>query len=480
MQRFFFRNLAFLITVNLVVKPFWLFGIDRSVQNLVAAENYGLYFVLLNLSMLTMILLDLGISSYNNKTVAGNQALLTTHLPHLLTLKLALAVLYFLVTLGAALVLGYSHRAVNLLAWITANQVMAGLIMFFRSNVNALHRFVADSIFSVLDKALVILICGLLLWVPAWRTQFTIEWFVYAQFAAYTLSLTGIVIYLWNIAGALRIMFPDRFTLHLMRQAAPFALLIFLMTLYARIDAVMLKQLLGTSGKIAAGIYAAGYRILDALNQVGYLFSVLLLPLFSRLIAGNKSVTALVRSSSVVLYLFSVTAATGIAVFSDEITAWLYREHVRESSVVLRWLIFALVGHSFTYVFSTLLTAAGKLCLLTGIATLGALLNILLNVTLIPAYQAAGAAAAAALTINTVAAAQFGFAFRHFGFSLNGALFLRLVLYTLCCALAFVLLQGLPLHAAAALPLGGLLCLLLAFALRLLHLSELLRLRAEN
>lgn len=70
MQRFFFRNLLFLIFVNLLIKPLWIFGIDRSVQNAVGSESYGVYFIITNLSLLTQILLDLGISHYNNRLIA--------------------------------------------------------------------------------------------------------------------------------------------------------------------------------------------------------------------------------------------------------------------------------------------------------------------------------------------------------------------------------------------------------------------------
>ncbi|MCS6917468.1 MAG: oligosaccharide flippase family protein [Chitinophagales bacterium] len=475
MQRFFYRNLAFLIAVNLVVKPVWLFGIDRTVQNVVSAEQYGLYFVLMNLSMLTMILLDLGISSFNNKAVAGNTGLLTAHVPHLLTVKLVLALVYFAVTVTAALLLDYSHRAVMMLLWISANQVMAGFILFLRSNINALHRFFADSVFSVLDKTLVIVLCSFLLLVPAWRSRFVIEWFVYAQSAAYLITVLAAFVYLKRLGAPLRLQWPDRFTRELLQQAVPFAVLIFLMTLYGRIDAVMLKQLLGESGKTAAGIYAAAFRILDALNQVGYMFSILLLPVFSRMLASSRPVHDLIRSSSVLLFLYAVTAAAGISVYSHEITGLLYRDHIQESSQALRLLVLALVGYSLSYVFSTLLTAGNLLWHLVGIAAAASLLNVLLNLALIPRMQAGGAAAAAAITVLAAAGAQAWLAFRTFSLPLSWPLILRLLLYAACCWLLFVWLHQMPLPFIPALLAGGLLCLAWAWLLGLLRINELMR-----
>jgi len=49
MQRKFITNLGLLILLNLLIKPFWVFGIDRTVQNIVGAEDFGFYFTIFNL-----------------------------------------------------------------------------------------------------------------------------------------------------------------------------------------------------------------------------------------------------------------------------------------------------------------------------------------------------------------------------------------------------------------------------------------------
>ena len=68
MQRVFFSNLILMVLLNLLVKPIALFGIDATVQNRVGPESYGLYFSLLNLSVIFNTLLDLGINNFTTKT----------------------------------------------------------------------------------------------------------------------------------------------------------------------------------------------------------------------------------------------------------------------------------------------------------------------------------------------------------------------------------------------------------------------------
>src|SRR5205814_527237 len=132
--------------------------------------------------------------------------------------------------------------------------------------ISALHRFVVDSIFSVLDKALMIIMCGLLLTIPFYHQHFIIDWFIYAQLISYALTLVASLVYVLRITGKISVSFSFSFSRKLFQQAFPFAALIALMMLYGRIDAQMIKQLLPADGIREAGFYAAAFRLLDALN----------------------------------------------------------------------------------------------------------------------------------------------------------------------------------------------------------------------
>jgi O-antigen/teichoic acid export membrane protein len=103
MQKTFIKNLALLLALNLLIKPFWVFGIEREVQEVVKTENYGLYFALFNFSFLLNILLDFGITNFNNKNIAQNNHLITKHFSSILVLKLMLGVAFMVVTLLAGM-----------------------------------------------------------------------------------------------------------------------------------------------------------------------------------------------------------------------------------------------------------------------------------------------------------------------------------------------------------------------------------------
>lgn len=102
MQKKFVTNLILLIVLNLLIKPFWIFGIDRTVQNMVGAESYGFYFSLLNFTLLLNMIPDLGITNYNNRNIARHTQLLNKHLANVSGLKIILATVYAIISMIVA------------------------------------------------------------------------------------------------------------------------------------------------------------------------------------------------------------------------------------------------------------------------------------------------------------------------------------------------------------------------------------------
>ena len=164
MQKKFLSNLFFLILVNLLVKPFWILGIDRTVQNQVGAEVYGSYFALFNLSLILNIFLDLGITNYNNRHISQHSHLLGKYFTRIVALRLVLALGYSILCLIAGLAFGYDATQMSLLALLSFNQFLLSFILFLRSNVAGLQLFRIDSMLSILDRLLLIVGCSFLLW----------------------------------------------------------------------------------------------------------------------------------------------------------------------------------------------------------------------------------------------------------------------------------------------------------------------------
>jgi O-antigen/teichoic acid export membrane protein len=430
MRKKFLSSLILLLFLNLLVKPFWILGIDRSVQNIVGAGDYGFYYVLFNFSFLFNILLDFGITNFNNRNIAQHNQLLNKHFSGIVIIKLLLAVVYTIVTFSVGIIIGFNAQQLGILGFLCFNQFLLSFILYLRSNISGLLLFRTESFLSVLDKVLMILICGALIWGHITTVPFRIEWFVYAQTAAYLLTAVVAATVVIKKAAFRRLNWNWPFFVMIIKQSFPFAILILLMTLYNRIDPVMIERLLpADKGEYEVGIYASAYRLLDASNMIAYLFSVLLLPLFSRMLKQRDEVVHVVKLAITLLIIISSIVAFGSHFYSYELMDLMYHSHVKESAEVFRLLMFGYIAISTTYVFGTLLTANGSLKTLNIVAASGMLINFSINLILVPKLYAVGSAYASLIAQFSTAVIQTLIACKIFGFKPNYRYLGALVVY---------------------------------------------------
>ena len=127
---------------------------------------------------------------------------------------------------------------------------------------------------------------------------------------------------------------------------------------------------------------------MDAANQIGVLFATLLLPMFANMIINNQKLDELVKLSFSLLFVPASIVAVFSYFFSTQLMDILYNSNTLESAQVLGVLMTCFVAIASTYVFGTLLTANGSLRVLNKLAIAGVFLNLVLNLILIPYYQA--------------------------------------------------------------------------------------------
>jgi len=347
-QKDFVINLILLIFLNLLIKPFWLFGIDLGVQNRVGPAVYGLYAAIMSFTFLFNAVLDMGITNFNNRNIARHTQLLQKHFSGILGLKLLLGLFYLIITFVMGLVIGYRDLQIKLLFWIAINQFLNAFILYLRSNVSALLMFKTDALLSVLDRLLVILICGILLWGNVLKKPFQIEWFVYSQTAAYLIAVfIAFVVVVYN-SGFKKPSWNISFFLMILKKSFPFALLYLLMSCYNRVDSVMIERLLGDNAAYETGIYASAFRLLDALVMISVLFSVILLPLFSKMLKNKENIEPIVKTSFSLLFYFSATVTVLLLIYRMPILTLFYPEHPVETAQVFRFLIPCIIPISFT------------------------------------------------------------------------------------------------------------------------------------
>ena len=441
MQKKLLSGLFWVLLLNLLIKPFWILCIEVGVQNAVGTEEYGFYFTIFNLAYIFNILLDLGITNFNTRNIAQHPHLISKHLPHILSIKLLLLAFDVVVTLSTGILLGYDSRQFYLLAFLSFNQFLNSLILYLRSNFEGLLLFKWDSVISILDRLIMIALCGALLWLPHHPT-FKIEYFVYTQTIAYLLTATLAFAVLIRKTDFHRLRLNRPFTLAILKQSLPFALLVLLMASYNRIDPVLLQKISPTGlGDHNAGIYASAFRLLDALTMIAYLVSVPLLPIYSRLTiqssnqaikqSSNQELASTTRIVTSLMLVYSVTAAVTLASMDSQLMQLLYTNHTAESAAMFRILVYGIIPISMTYIFGTLLTAAGRLRQLNIFALCTLALNIIVNLLCIPRWGAVGSAWASLVAQSFMAITQLWAAMKIFHLRPSWRYILKIAFFTL-------------------------------------------------
>jgi O-antigen/teichoic acid export membrane protein len=181
-------------------------------------------------------------------------------------------------------------------------------------------------------------------------------------------------------------------------QLLPFSLILFLMSVHYRLDGFLLLKLFPGNGAEESGIYAKGYRLLDAGNMVGYLAASFLMPFIAR---NYNHTTLIKRTVSIVgqsILTISFSVVLFFLIFGSWIDMHLYKVSINYDIEVLQLCMLALPGYYLVHIYSSVLTAKADYWRLINVLIVSVLVNLIANLILIPLYGALGCCVSAILS----------------------------------------------------------------------------------
>ncbi|OGM93857.1 hypothetical protein A2524_00575 [Candidatus Wolfebacteria bacterium RIFOXYD12_FULL_48_21] len=260
---------------------------------------------------------------------------------------------------------------------------MVGLYDLYLQSAN---RFNVVAIRQVIEKLVVTAVAtvGLLL-LPK----------VYVVFFAILVSYIGALLYYRyraNLPFRFHLVFDWARSKELFRKGMPFVFLGMFAAIYGRIDMIMLRYF---SGFEAVGWYSVAYKFLDISFVFPSLFLASIFPLLSSLYAREGSAgqfAKLFEKSFRVLFSFGVLVAVFFMFFAPRVIDLFFIDSFAPAAPALRILM---VGQMFAFLsllFSNLLIVQRKEYKGLYVVMACALLNIALNILLIPKFSLYGAA----------------------------------------------------------------------------------------
>lgn len=355
-----------------------------------AAEGFGTYVFVMTYVLYFGILADAGLGRYLIRDVARDHDRAEEYLGQVAGLRVALACAAYALMLGLGLLTRYSPAMMGYIA-IAGLSVFPGAISgALASMFNAREEMRVAAVFGLLSSLATALFVLLALIADTGLLG------TFIAISAANLPPLGYLWLEWRRRGeSLDLRVDPRFWTEALRQSLPYALLGIVGVIYFRIDSLMITWLKGPE---ANGIYAASYRLLDAVTDAPGVIVAATFPALARLHRGPRAELRRAYEAAVAMMtLLGLPVLVILVLFADPIITLLYGDAYAASAGVLRLLAPA-VFLIFVDTANTMLLYSGDnlvTVLILSLATTGG--SVLLNLILIPRYSYNGAAIATIL-----------------------------------------------------------------------------------
>ncbi len=348
---------------------------------------------LLVLSLLALLnISDMGIYTITVRELSSGESRAEVLLGNVLLIRIVSAVLAMALLSLVALLLSYPAE-VTIAIWLASLSYLfmavgrSSLGATFAANLRMEFQALATTVQSLTFIGLVGLIVsqgmGLIALVLAYDASI--------------LANTAVVIFFSKKFVVPRFRLDLHVCRALLTASLPVALASMAWMAYSRIDMVMLSKMKGAE---AVGLYGLAYRFIELSGPLGFLFIISVYPILSRYyrLGDGERLRRLLQESLDFLSLLVIGLATAVIVFAEPIISFIASDEFLPAATSLRILslavVFIWVG-GLTY---HTLFAVGKQGALLWATLLGLVVNVGLNLVLIPRFSFDGAAAATVVT----------------------------------------------------------------------------------
>jgi O-antigen/teichoic acid export membrane protein len=355
-------------------------------------DAFGTLYLAMSISLLFSVLVEFGLNQQLVRAIARDRDLAGPYLVNAIAIKLALAIVAYLAILVLIFVLGYSAEAGRVIAIYSLILAFTGLSTTFTSVYQGTQRVVHAAVGSIIEKVLVCVLAIVLLW---------LGFGVVAMAAVFVAGAAAGA--LWQGLSLRRVahieLRLDRAVIGtLVRNAVPFFAYWVLGSLYYRLDTILLSKLTGAA---VLGWYGAAYRLFDTLVFLpNIVASAILFPILSQLSTQSRPALrrAMTKGLDIIL-IVGMPICIGLLTLADPIIRLIYRQPEYVNAVpALQWLAVGLLLLYINSILSVTIVSLNSERKMTLVAGLALVVNLSLNLILIPLFQHVGAASTTAIT----------------------------------------------------------------------------------
>jgi len=352
---------------------------------------FGLLCFALAFTGLFVLLLDLGINNLAIREVARDKSRANEYLSNTTFIKLIMGVVTFGLTAVVAYSLGYSGETLAVVYLLTLSTIFVAFTASFYAIFQSFERMEYQSIGAILGGLLLLTGAVILIARSAGVVAFAAIYLISnALVLGYSFFISIRKFHLFKVEVDLDFWGPT------IRQALPFGLSGFFTTIYFWIDSLMLSLIQGNQ---AVGWYNAGYRLVFSLLFIPTVFSAAVFPAMSRFhISSRDSLQLMWKKFIRFMLILAIPIAVGTTLLAGRVVPLIFGEGYAPSVAVVQLLIWSLVFIFLNATFVRLFESTNKQIVVTKITGLMVIVNVAINLVLIPKFSYVGASIAIIIT----------------------------------------------------------------------------------
>lgn len=399
------------------------------VSRILGKEGVGVYSYTLSIAQYFIILGTLGISMYGNRQIAyvrdDKKEMSRTFwsITFLKIITTSIALIVYIIVFGFNKTYGliYLIQAINIVA-VTID--ISWLYMGLEDFKKTVTRNLAVKVIGV---------TCIFIFVKSYQD---LNKYIFINALMTLLGNLVMWVYVPRTVSSIKIKFND-----IMKHVIP-ALQLFIPQIAVQIYLVLDKTMLGTLTNVGqVGLYEQSEKIIKLVLGLVTSLGVVMLPRMSNTFANgdNKKMNGYLNKSLRVISYVSIPMAVGLAAISNEFVPWFFGKDfspVSHLMIILTPILFFIAISNVLGV--QYLLPSNRTKEFTASVTMGAIINVILNLILIPKYKAIGTCIATVIAEFVVTLVQYISLRKNIE---NKALFKSIVRYMIATTIMFILIR---------------------------------------
>ncbi len=353
--------------------------------------NFGILSLGLSMGGIFAVIVDLGLGTLMIREVARNKLMADKYIPNVTLMKVLLSFFTFGLVALIVNLIRYPEIVSVVIYIITLSTIINTFSVILTSIFQANQKMTYVSISTILNGAAMLL--GTLIGI---YYHFDLIYFA----SLYIISNILVFVFI-TLSYKLKFNFPEikinwNLWVPTIKEAWPFAITSLSGMIYTYIDSILLSIIIGT---VAVGWYSAAYRFMLMVLFIPSAMNTVIFPMMSKYFkSSNNTIRMINEKYFKYMIIIGIPLGFGTTLLANKIIILIYGVGYTQSIIALQILIWTMVftftGASFVQV----LQSINKQLIITKISGICVIINIILNLILIPKFSYIGASIATVIT----------------------------------------------------------------------------------